>query len=341
MLLNQCVAVLVVGVVVVCTDAPLLLLRLGQLMRRDVVVLHQVVGEKLRELHLTVDVQVVEVVEVGGFVQTRLVVVQLEVDVVKAVLVDDVGDGVAALKTREGASHDDVRKTRKDHVGQVFFLAEGEQLAQSLFLGCAERLSAVGGLLQHGIHRALGRLENRRLVENALEIAVAVELVLHHGFLIEQVVGNILPYAVVLHQREHIFHHVVAAVFGDPLRLGHIERHIVGKVAQVGFLGGFAVVGVECAVELDHDQVGVLAAEDVFQLCLIVQNRIGLGGKQVAGEVEFFVGIAGCEVRIHLARAHKHHVERIFVLQIKALQPLTVVVGMAEDKFLQHACRHR
>ncbi len=291
---------------------------------------------------MTVDVEVVEVVEIRLFVQIRLVVGLLKIQIIKAVFTNDVADGVCALKACPGAAHDDMRKAHKYHVGEVFVAAELQQLAQRLLLQDAERLLAVGRLGERVVHGALRALKDRRLVEHALEIAVAAQLVLPNGLLVGHVIRKILPNTVVFHQRKNIFERIRTDVFGEPFHLDRVERHIVGVVAEVGFLGGLVVVVViESTVQLDHDQAGILLAQNVFELRLVVEDRIGLRGKDVARQMILVIDVTGSDIGIRLAGAHKHHVERIVILQIEGLETLAVVVGVTEHKLLQNPCRHK
>ena len=93
------------------------------------------------------------------------------------------------------------------------------------------------------------------------------------------------------------------------------------------------------AVQLDHDQGGVLSAEDVFELAFIVEDRVRLCREEIAGHAAVRVRVAGSDVGIHLARAQIDDIQRLRLFLIKALEPLAVVVGVTEHIFLQNAHR--
>ena len=129
--LDEFIAVGKIGGVVIGSGQPFLLLLGGQCARRQLIAALERFNEVIREFLLTVNIEMVKVVEIRFFVQIGLVVGLLKIQIIKAVFTNDVADGVCALKACPGAAHDDMRKAHKYHVGEVFVAAELQQLAQA------------------------------------------------------------------------------------------------------------------------------------------------------------------------------------------------------------------
>ena len=104
--------------------------------------LFQIVRQESGEFLLTVYIEVIQIIEILLLIQTRLCIVLLKVQIIKAVFLHDIADGVAPLKAGEGTLDDDMRKTSKDDVFQSFTAAVFQKIAQSLFLDLCQRLRA-------------------------------------------------------------------------------------------------------------------------------------------------------------------------------------------------------
>lgn len=108
----------------------------------DGVARSKIIRQVRRELLLTAHVEVVEIVEVRRFVKSRFNEVALEVQVIIAVLLNDISDGVALFKAVEGSLYDYVRKSREYNILEVLLSAVAQQLSECLFLKLGQRLSA-------------------------------------------------------------------------------------------------------------------------------------------------------------------------------------------------------
>ena len=86
--------------------------------------LDKIIRQKIGELLLTVDIQVIEVIEILVFIQLCHRDIPLKVEVVKAVFLNDLADRIAARESRKGSSHNDMRKPCKDDIIELFILAE-------------------------------------------------------------------------------------------------------------------------------------------------------------------------------------------------------------------------
>ena len=152
---------------------------------------------------------------------------------------------------------------------------------------------------------------------------------------------GIAPNAVILDERKKILRRILSAVFHDPFRLGQIQRNIIRVVAEVRLFCHFLLVAVHRAVELDDDQIGILSAEDIFELTFIIEDRVRLGREKITRHAVFLIRVSRGDIGVHLTRAEIDDIQRVFVLFIKAFDTLAVMVGVTENIFLQQPHRQQ